>query len=355
MTKRRKTRTITAGSVKIGSDWPIVVQSMTKTATTDVSGTLKQIRQLKKAGAELVRLAVPNRKDTAAFAKLVQKAGIGLIADIHFSPDRAIEAIEAGAVKIRLNPGNIKSTADINRIIDCAKAHRIAVRIGINEASIRDLRAVNVPLSRRGALMLAKMAGYVKKFEKRGFENLVLSVKSANVLRTIEANLAVSRRFDYPLHLGLTHAGLYEDAVIPSSLAIGTLLSGGIGDTIRISVAGSPVKEVEIAKRILISLGLCHRQGPELIVCPTCGRCQVDVVKLARKVRNFLIKFDAPVRIAVMGCIVNGPGEAADADIALCAASGKAFIYRHGKKIATVTEAQMLRALQKELKDITLR
>ncbi|MCD4831126.1 MAG: flavodoxin-dependent (E)-4-hydroxy-3-methylbut-2-enyl-diphosphate synthase [Anaerohalosphaeraceae bacterium] len=352
MIKRRKTRTIIAGDVKIGSDWPVVVQTMTKVATTDVSACLRQIARLKKCGADLVRIAVPTRSDTAAFAKMVPKAGIGLIADIHFSPARAIEAIEAGAVKIRLNPGNIKSTADINRIIDCAKAHRIAIRVGINEASIRDLKNDEVPAVRRMKLMLEKMSSYVKKFEKRGFDNLVLSVKSADVLRTVEANFAVAQRFDYPLHLGLTHAGLAEDAIIPSSVAMGSLFAAGIGDTIRISIAGDPAKEVEIAGKILVSMGLAKRRIPELIVCPTCGRCQVDVVKLARKVRTVLNKIDSPIRLAVMGCIVNGPGEAADADIALCAAKGKAFIYRQGRKVATVTESQILPAIQKELEKI---
>ncbi len=349
MTKRRKTRTVTAGDVKIGSGWPIVVQTMTKVSTTDVSACLRQIARLRRAGADLVRVAVPTRAAAVAFARMVPAAGIGLIADIHFSASLAVEAIEAGAVKIRLNPGNIKLASDINRIIDCAKSHRIAIRVGINEASIRDLRTASVAASRRTKLMLAKMDSYVKKFERRGFYNLVLSIKSADVLRTIESNRAISQRFSYPLHLGLTHAGLAVDALVPSSVAMGALLSGGIGDTIRISIAGNPVKEVEIAKEILVSLGLSRRSRPELVVCPTCGRCEVEVVKLARKVRTILSKVDSPVRVAVMGCIVNGPGEAADADIALCAGRDKAFIYRSGRKRATVESSQILPALCAEL------
>jgi (E)-4-hydroxy-3-methylbut-2-enyl-diphosphate synthase len=348
MIKRRKTTTVSAGSVKLGSKYPIVIQSMIKLPTTDVQGCLKQINALAQAGAGLIRLAVPTHPDSLAFAKIVQKSKIPLIADIHFSPERAIEAIEAGAAKIRLNPGNIKSKDDINKIIDCAKAHKIAIRIGINEASIRNLTH-DTPYKQRTALMVKEMAGYVRHFESRGFNNIVLSVKSSDVLRTIESNKAIADKFEYPLHLGLTHAGLAEDAIIPASIALGSLLQQGIGDTIRISIAGDPVGEVEIAKKILTSLELYKSNDPQLIVCPTCGRCQWDLIGFAGKVKKYLTGIHKPLRVAVMGCIVNGPGEAADADIAVCAATDKGFIYKKGKKIGMAKKSQLFNILKKEI------
>jgi len=349
---RRKTKIVKVGSVKIGSSAPIVIQSMTKVPTTDIDRCIKQINQLAEAGCQLVRLAVPTPADTAAFAKIVQKVKIPLIADVHFSPERAIEAIEAGAAKIRLNPGNIKDREAIYRIIDAAKMHKTAIRVGVNEASIRDLKKAEVPFEKRVSLMLKEMRGYIRLFENRKFTQIVLSAKSSDSLRTIEINRRIAENFDYPIHLGLTHAGLPEDAQIPSAVALGTLLAEGIGDTIRVSAAGDPVIETEIAKEILISLGLHKRSTPELIVCPTCARAQIDVVKLARQVKKIVARINKPLRIAVMGCIVNGPGEAADADLAVCAGKNKGFIYRRGRKTGVVPEKQIVPALEKKLKNL---
>ncbi len=350
MIARRKTKTIKVGSVEIGSAAPIVIQSMTKVPTTDVARCVRQVNQLVAAGCRLVRIAVPTRADTAAFAQIVQKVGVPLIADVHFSPERAIEAIEAGAAKIRLNPGNIKNRKDIFRIIDAAKMHQTAIRIGVNEASIRDLKAEAIPAEKRTALMLREMKGYIRLFEGRNCTQLVLSAKSSDVTRTIEVNRRISKTFEYPIHLGLTHAGLPEDARIPSAVALGALLAEGIGDTIRVSIAGNPVQEAEIAKQILTSLGLCERSGPELIVCPTCARVEIDVVKLARRIQKAIRGVDKPLRVAVMGCVVNGPGEAADAELAVCAAKNKAFIYRQGQKVATVPENRIIPVVLEELK-----
>jgi len=350
--KRRKTKTVKIGTIKIGSRAPVVIQSMTKVPTVDVDSCLKQIKQLVNAGCRLVRLAVPRRADTDAFAQIVQKVDIPLIADVHFSANRAVEAIEAGAAKIRLNPGNIKNRKDIIRIIDAAKTHKTAIRIGVNEASIRDLQKEPVPAQKRTALMLKEMKSYIRFFESRNFNSLVLSAKSSDVTRTIEINRAISETFDYPIHLGLTHAGLPEDARMPSAIALGTLLAEGIGDTIRVSIAGNPVEEVEIAKRILISLGLYKRSNPELIVCPTCARSDIDVIKLARQVEKAISRIDKPLRIAVMGCVVNGPGEAADAELAICAAKNKGYIYRNGQRISVVPESQIIPALLEELQRI---
>jgi (E)-4-hydroxy-3-methylbut-2-enyl-diphosphate synthase len=350
MVKRNKTKTVTIGNIKIGSSHPVEIQSMTKVATSDVELCLRQIKQLAAAGCHIVRCAVPTPADTAALPKLVAKSPVPLVADIHFSPQRAIEAIEAGVAKIRLNPGNIKSPSDILRIIDAAKMHSTAIRIGVNEASIRDLQKGDVAAQNRTALMLKEMKKYVNIFEKRRFRSLVLSAKSSDVLRTIEVNRAIALTFDYPVHIGLTHAGLPEDAQIPSAVALGTLLAEGIGDTVRVSLAGDPVAEVRMAKQILVSLGMSRRSEPELIVCPTCGRAQIDVVTLAGEVRKALASIHKPLRIAVMGCVVNGPGEAADADIALCCGRDKAFLYRKGEKIATVAKGRMVDVVVKEIK-----
>jgi len=352
MIKRRKTRTIRVGSVKIGSSAPVVIQSMTKVPTVDIARCVKQIKQLARAGCELVRIAVPTRADSVAFAKIVQKVSVPLIADVHFSCNRAIEAIEAGAAKVRLNPGNIKRRKDILRIIDAARMHKTAIRIGINEASIRDLRKQDIPFQRRTALMLREMKRYVRLFESRNFTKLVLSAKSSDTLRDIEINRRIAKVFDYPIHLGLTHAGLPEDAQIPSAIALGTLLAEGIGDTIRVSAAGNPVVETEIARQILIALGLYKRSKPELIVCPTCARAEIDVVKLARRVKRVLAEINKPLRVAVMGCVVNGPGEAADADLAICAAKNKAYFYRNGRKISIVPQNKITPELLKELKKL---
>jgi (E)-4-hydroxy-3-methylbut-2-enyl-diphosphate synthase len=349
MIKRRKTVTVKAGSVKIGSSSPIVIQSMIKVPTADVGRCVRQINRLAASGSGLVRLAVPTRLETAAFARIVKKVSVPLIADVHFSGYRAIEAIEAGAAKVRLNPGNIKDRSQILRIIDAAKMHKTAIRIGINEASIRDLKKADVPAEKRTALMLKEMRNYVRIFEARNFHSLVLSAKSSDVLRTVEVNRKIAGIFDYPLHIGVTHAGLPEDALVPSAVALGTLLAEGIGDTIRISVAGSPLREVKIAKEILSSLGLYRPCRVELVVCPGCGRAQVDVVRLARKVRKGLKDVDKPLRVAVMGCIVNGPGEAADADLAVCCAKGKGFIYRKGRRKTIVPERKIISALLEQL------
>jgi len=355
--KRRKTKTVKVGTVKIGSAAPVVIQSMTKVQTTDIGRCVRQINQLVRAGCRLVRIAVPRRADTAAFAKIVQKVNVPLIADVHFSPARAIEAIEAGAAKIRLNPGNMKNRNDILRIIDAAKMHKVAIRIGVNEASIDSRNSLQnshreTSFEHRVSKMLWEMKRYVRLFENQSFSRLVLSAKSSDTLRTIEINRRLADTFPYPIHLGLTHAGLPEDARVPSAVTLGTLLAEGIGDTVRVSIAGNPVEETKIAKQILISLGLYPRSKPELIVCPTCGRMEVDIIKLARQVEKAVSDIDKPLRVAVMGCIVNGPGEAADADIALCAAKNKAYIYRKGKRISIVQESEAIPALLKELRKL---
>lgn len=346
MIKRRKTAIVRAGSVILGGKNPIIIQTMLKIPTTETSLCIKQIKKLIKAGCGMVRIAVPGKDDTRALAEIIADCPIPVVADVHFSAARAIEAIEAGAAKIRLNPGNIKDHKDIIRIIDAAKANSTAIRTGVNEASIRDLKK-DTPADSRTGLMLKEIKKYVRIFEKRNFTQLVLSAKSSNVERTIAINRKISESFDYPIHLGLTHAGLACDAEIPSAVAIGTLLAEGIGDTVRVSVAGDPVTEIDIAKKILASLGIYKNTGPELIVCPTCGRTQTDVISLAKKIRKGLTKINKPIRIAVMGCVVNGPGEAADADIAVCAQKTRAVIYKNNVKVCTVSENKIVPTLLK--------
>jgi len=349
--KRRKTTIVAVGQVKLGSGYPIVIQSMTKVSTTDTVRCIKQIKQLTRAGAGLVRIAVPTRSDTKAFAKLVPKVSVPLVADVHFSPARAIEAIEAGAAKIRLNPGNIKRQRDIHRIIDAAKMQATAVRIGVNEASIRDMRSAEVPVEKRVSLMIKELTKYIRLCEKRGFHKIVLSAKSSDVSRTIQVNRRIAEQFDYPIHLGLTHAGLAEDAIVPTAITLGALLLDGIGDTVRVSIAGNPIKEVEIAKDILMVLGLYKKTGPQLIVCPSCARAQADVVRLARQVQRLIKSMDKSLRVAVMGCVVNGPGEAADADIAVCMGKNKGWLYRNGRKILLLPYEKIMPALKRELEN----
>lgn len=325
---------------------------MTKVPTTDVPRCLKQVNQLVQAGCQLVRIAVPRRADTIALAQIIQKVNVPIIADIHFSPERAIEAMEAGAAKIRLNPGNIKNRKDIMRIIDAAKAHKVAIRVGVNEASIADYQKKPISLKKRVALMLTEMKKYVRLFEGCNFDQLVLSAKSSDTLRTIEINRRIAETFSYPIHLGLTHAGLPEDARIPSAVTLGALLAEGIGDTIRVSAAGDPVEEAKIARQILTALGYYEHSGPELVVCPTCGRAEVDVIRLARNVEKAIRDINRPIRIAVMGCVVNGPGEASDADIALCAGKNKAYIYRKGKRISIVPVSEAVSTLLNQLQKL---
>ncbi|MDH7599429.1 MAG: flavodoxin-dependent (E)-4-hydroxy-3-methylbut-2-enyl-diphosphate synthase [Sedimentisphaerales bacterium] len=351
MYQRKKSRPVRIGSIQIGAGLPVAVQSMTKVQTTDVDRCLEQIGRLTSAGCRLVRLAVPRRADTQALVQIVRQVQIPIIADVHFSAQRAIEAIEAGSAKVRINPGNM-SREDILTVVDAAKANGVAIRLGVNEASIRDL-SDDVPPNKRVRLMISRIREYVQLCEDRGFDQLVISAKSSDPIRTIQTNRAIARSFDYPIHIGLTHAGLPEDAAILSAVTLGTLLAEGIGDTIRVSAAGDPVEEVHVAYAILEALGLAERRSPELVVCPTCGRTEIDLLALARKVKASLQQVPGPVRVAVMGCVVNGPGEAADADIAICGGKGKAFLYHKGKKVTVVPEAQLADAVQRMIAQLS--
>lgn len=353
LAKRKVTRPVKIGNLTIGSSWPIIVQSMTNVATSDIDRCVEQIGNLVGRGCEMVRVAVPTKADTAALKEILGQVDVPLIADVHFHYRRALEAIEAGVNKIRLNPGNIKDRGQVEEVIAACKANDVAIRVGVNQGSIRDLKQEknsqegqeNLP-----SLMVSKLVEYVNIFQDNNFDNLVLSAKCHDGMGTIAVNRAVSKKFDYPLHLGVTHAGTVQIGAVRSATALGVLLAEGIGDTIRVSLAGDPVTEVETAWEILTSLGLRQRIGPNLIACPTCGRTEIDLLEIVEQVKEALREIKQPLTVAVMGCVVNGPGEAQDADIALCGGRDKAIIYCRGKKVATVAGENAVETLLEQVK-----
>ncbi len=354
--QRRTTRGVNAGPVAIGSDAPVSVQSMTNTTTADPAATIAQVKALADAGADLVRVAVPTAEDTAAVGEIVAASPVPIVADVHFHFARAIEAIEAGVAKIRLNPGNIADKSQVREVIAAAAENNVAIRVGVNEGSIVDRRDDSqreVDLSRPlDELMFEKMAEYLEVFEEAGFGNLVLSAKSHDAFTTVAVNRRIAERWDYPLHLGVTHAGTRQTGAIRSAAALGTLLAEGIGDTIRISYAGDPIHEVSAGLELLYSLRLRKRRGIELIACPTCGRLQMDLSPIVDQLQTELADVTEPITVAVMGCIVNGPGEADTADVAICAGKDKAILYSRGKKLRTVTTNEIVPAVVAEVRKL---
>jgi len=336
---------------------------MTNTHTHDVDATAAQVRQLAAAGAELVRVAVPDARDTAALPAILGQVSVPLIADVHYRYERALEAVEAGVHKIRLNPGNLKQHKQVERVLAACRERRVPIRVGVNEGSLVEradpaLRAAQqsrLAADRRRELvrlMVETLEEYLRVFEKHDFHDVVLSAKTPDAALAIDACRAISARFDYPLHVGVTHAGPLQTGRIRSVAALGALLAEGIGDTVRISYADDPVHEVEDAKELLCALGLRARVEPELIACPTCGRIEVDLVALTEQVRARLSGIKVPLKVAVMGCVVNGPGEAEGADVALCAGKGKGIIYVRGEQKRIVSETEMLEALCDEVQAV---
>ncbi len=347
------------GGVAIGGGAPIVVQSMTSTYTRDVDATVRQIRQLAEAGCDIVRVAVPEKSDTDALPAIIEQSPVPIIADVHFHFERALEAVEAGVHKIRLNPGNIKDRKQVDRVIAACRERGVPIRVGVNEGSVVERKNKDVRTEQQQdlaadyrsymvRLMVEALEGYMRIFDENNFQDVVLSAKSIDAGMVIDAYSAISDRFDLPLHVGLTHAGPPETGRIRSIAALGSLLAMGISDTIRISYAADPIYEVEDAKELLCSLGLRNRVEPELIACPTCGRIEIDLIKLVAEVRRKLSTIKTPVKVAVMGCVVNGPGEAEGADVAVFAGKGRGIIYVQGEQKRTVTEAEMLNALYEE-------
>jgi len=359
MVPRRKTRQVSVGGVALGGGAPVVIQSMTSTYTYDIDATVAQIRRLAEAGCELVRVAVPEKRDTDALPSILEQSPVPIIADVHFHYERALEAVEAGVHKIRLNPGNIQDRKQVDRVIAACRERGIPIRVGVNEGSVVERKDKDRRAEQKGALeadyrgrmvalMVETVEQYMRMFDENDFHDVVLAAKSIDATMVIDAYRAISERFDLPLHLGVTHAGPPETGRIRSIAAIGSLLAMGIGDTIRISYAADPIHEVEDAKELLCSLGMRNRVEPELIACPTCGRIEIDLITLTAEVRKKLASIKTPVKVAVMGCVVNGPGEAEGADVAVFAGKGKGIIYVQGEQKRTVSEKEMLDALFEE-------
>jgi (E)-4-hydroxy-3-methylbut-2-enyl-diphosphate synthase len=342
------TRQIKAGGIKIGGKAPVSIQSMTKTDTRDVSATVKQIRELESAGCELVRLAVKDLQAASAIKSIKKKINIPLIADIHFDYRLAIAAIENGADKIRLNPGNIHKEEQIVAVAKAAKKQRIPIRVGLNSGSVKFKHAG--PEFKVRSLVQSAL-DYIKILEKAGFYDIIVSLKASDVLTTIEAYRRFSKLSNYPLHLGVTAAGPVAAGLVKSSLGIGILLSEGIGDTVRVSLTGHPCEEVTAAKNILQALEI-RKFGPEIISCPTCGRCQVDLESIVKKLAmsyELSAISQKRLKIAVMGCEVNGPGEAKEADIGIAFGKGTGVLFKKGKIVKRVKYKEAIEALLKNL------
>uniref|UniRef100_A0A7C4GHN8 4-hydroxy-3-methylbut-2-en-1-yl diphosphate synthase (flavodoxin) n=1 Tax=candidate division WOR-3 bacterium TaxID=2052148 RepID=A0A7C4GHN8_UNCW3 len=347
--KPRRTRSVCIGPLTIGGGAPIAVQSMTTTRTDDVKATLRQIRRLENAGCEIVRLAVPDEKAAAALPAIRDRTALPLVADIHFDYRLALAAIRAGFDKVRINPGNIGPRWKLHEVIAAAADAGVAVRIGVNAGSI-EKRILKKHRRPTPAALVESLAACIEPFARLGFENLVLSAKTASVPDLIETCRTIARNWDYPQHLGLTEAGLPFEGAIRSAAALGVLLHEGIGDTIRISLAGDPVREVEAAWELLAALGR-RRRGPVVIACPTCGRTGIDVVGLARRLKSRLRRETRPLKIAVMGCVVNGPGEAREADYGICGGRGKGVVFSRGRVVCTCRESELLPALLRVIRE----
>jgi len=346
--KRRKTKTVKIGAVFVGGRSPITIQSMAKTKTADIEKTVRQIKELERAGCEIVRLAVKDSADAFAIKKIKKSVNVPLVADIHFSWQLAMEAIESGADKIRLNPGNIYRKAQIREVAAAARLSCIPIRVGVNSGSLR----IHSGLPHAEGMVKSAL-DYIKILEGFKFRDIVVSLKASNILDTIEAYQKISRLCDYPMHLGVTATGTPYAGAIKSSVALGALLLEGIGDTIRISLTDKPVQEVAVARAILESLEL-RSFGPRIISCPTCGRCEVDLVKIVKDLENKLSVASSksqakPCKIAVMGCTVNGPGEAKEADIGVAFGRKEGLLFRKGKPLSKVPFNKCVNVLLKEM------
>ena len=339
----------------------MAIQSMCSVYTHDIDVCLAEIHKLADAGADIVRVAVPERKDTEALVEIMKQTPVPIVADVHFHYKRALEAVAAGIHKIRLNPGNISDRDQVNEVIDACKEAGIPIRIGVNEGSIIERKDKKKRMKELGeyfaghrsghllAIMIAKLEEYIDIFHDRDFRDIVISAKSMDATLVIDAYTEIANRFEYPLHLGVTHAGTRETGSIRSIAALGTLISNGIGDTIRISYASDPVYEVEDGVELLCALDKRERKGIELIACPTCGRIQVDLFTLVEEVKKTLENdISVPMKVAVMGCVVNGPGEAEGADVAVFAGNKRGIIYVQGERVANVPEEEILDRLLAE-------
>ena len=348
--KRRSSLKIHVGHVPIGGDAPIAVQSMTNTDTRDVSGSISQIEKLSEAGCEIVRLAVPDKEAAQAFGKIVSEVDTPLIADIHFDHRLALSALDAGAAGLRINPGNIGSRQAVARVAKSAESHKVPIRIGVNAGSLQK-EIINKHGSATPEAMVESALIHVRILEDLGFDQVKISLKSSHVMNTIRAYEIISEEVDYPLHLGVTEAGTLIAGAVKNAIGIGYLLAKGIGDTIRVSLTRDPVEEVKVAYEILRALDLRHR-GPEIISCPTCGRCEIDLFSLVEKVETALSPFEAAPKVAIMGCVVNGPGEAREADIGVAGGRGQGILFKKGKVIKKIPEKELANVLISEVMEL---
>lgn len=348
--ERKKTKVVRIGTVSIGGNNPVAVQSMTKTDTANVSTTIAQIKRLEKLGCEIIRVGVPDMDAALSLAKIKRQIKIPLVADIHFQWRLALEALNQGVDKIRINPGNMGKDK-LTLILDKAHQRQIPIRIGVNSGSLKE----NEKNNRRSKAekMVAALVDYVRFFERADFKNIVLSLKATDVVTTIKAYRLAAEKLDYPMHLGITEAGSGAAGIIKSSVGIGAVLAEGIGNTIRVSLTDSPEEEVKAAYLILQSLNLRHYL-PEIISCPTCARAQIDIIKLARQVQREMLqastRWKLPLKIAIMGCVVNGPGEAKEADFGIAGGKKEGLFFKNGKVIKKVAESDLPKVLLKEMK-----
>ena len=348
-TPRDITQRVFVGNVPLGGGAALPLQSMLTTSTQDVEGCLDQIASLATAGCNIVRLAVESSKDIEPFATLCAESALPVVADIHFDYRLAVKAAACGAAKLRINPGNIGSNDRVDAVIDAAGEAGIPIRIGVNSGSLEEALAGDISLSLANK-MVRSATQFVEHFEARGFRDIVLSAKASDVPTTIEVYQELSAALPHvPLHLGVTEAGTAWQGSIRSAVGIGTLLSSGIGDTLRVSLTADPLEEIRVAKVILSSLDLGSVAAPQLISCPTCSRCKVDLFAIAAEIEARLAQIEAPLKVAVMGCVVNGPGEAADADLGVACGKGTGAIFAKGKVLYTVKELEIVDALFKEL------
>lgn len=350
---RKNTREIKIGNVKVGAGAPVSVQSMTNTKTSDVSATVDQIKRLEKVGCEIIRVAIPDEAAANAIREIKKQIKIPIIADIHFRHDLAIASMESGADAIRINPGNIGSRDRVLAVVEAAKKKNIPIRIGVNSGSVEKsiLEKFGHPTP---AAMVESALTHVRLLEEMNFFDIKISVKASSVVDTISAYRLLSDKVDYPLHLGVTEAGTLLAGAIKSAIGIGTLLAEGIGDTIRVSLTSDVTNEVRAGYEILSNLGLRERMYPEVISCPTCGRLGINLETLVAKVEDHLDGVRVPLKIAVMGCIVNGPGEAKEADLGVAGGDGRGVIFRKGEVVMTCAEAEIEREFLKEIDKLIL-
>jgi (E)-4-hydroxy-3-methylbut-2-enyl-diphosphate synthase len=347
--KRKKTRQIAVGPVKIGGSAPIAVQSMTNTPTEDVAATVAQIVRLQEAGCEIVRVAVPDPEAASAISVIKKQIDIPLIADIHFNYRLAIAAAKAGADGLRLNPGNIGSMKKVKAVVDCAKDFNLPIRIGVNSGSLeKDILEKYNGVTTAG--MVESGLRHVDLLKSLDFHQIKISLKASDVARTLEAYRLLSTKTDLPLHVGVTEAGALYPGIVKSALGIGMLLAEGIGDTIRVSLTRDPVEEVRVGFEILRALDIRHR-GPEIIACPTCGRCNIELFDIVERVEKALMTTTEPLKIAIMGCVVNGPGEAREVDIGIAGGDGSGVLFRKGKVVKKFAQEKLVDVLLHEVRE----